>query len=278
MHLQHWKKTVAGWMMLILLITGALSGCEQYSALSQSVFMMSPQEEQQLGGQLAGELRPKQKFITDAEVNRYVQGVAERVWRNAPRSEVPAKFFVIEDKTINAYAIPGGNIYIQSGLINAADNEAELAGVIAHEAGHVIMRHGAKQASNQMGISLLAQVIGGTSAGKSQLAQMATSLAAQGSLAHYSRQDESEADGIAVRTLYRAGYDPRAMGTFFQKLAAKYGSGGGGLAQMFSSHPATQERMNNVSQLVSQLPKQEGERPTQGLRATQGRLRQLGIE
>lgn len=279
--LQRLNRKVLHLLYFTVLLCNAcvFTGCAQFGALSESMFLMSTTDEQKLGTQLADQLRPKQVFIKDQGINDYVQGVADKVWRNAPRSEIPARFFVIQDKSINAYAIPGGNVYIQSGLINAAADEAELAAVIAHECGHVIRRHGARQASHETGVNLLGEVLlGSTTAGKNQLAQMATSILAQGSLAHYSRQDESEADEIAVKTLYRAGYDPTAMRTFFNKIREKYGDTSGQLAQLFASHPPTTERMDHVSQLVAAMPTHDGQRPIQDLRRAQGRLKQLGIE
>lgn len=268
--------THGGWILLGLWMTAifGVAGCEQFAVVSESIFMMSPQQEIQLGEKIADQVEQDLEFVEDSAVNRYVQALGRKIWQHSPESAIDARFHVVADPEINAFAIPGGNVYVQTGLIQAADDEAELAAVIAHEVGHVVMRHGARHISHSQGLELVQQVLLGEES--EQAAQLVASIISQGVMFNYSRQDEREADRIAVYTLNRAAYDPLALRTFFVKLKSRYGEQGGPIASFFSSHPPTSERMNNVTQLVEALPNPVRHRPVTELRRVQGRLEQLG--
>jgi predicted Zn-dependent protease len=267
------RALLQGAMLALLLWT---AGCAQFGAFSDSLFMMSPEQEVQFGQKTAAEVDKQTKPLTDPMVADYVQTVGQRLWKFAPKGDIQPHFFVIQDKELNAFAIPGGNIYIQSGLINAAEDEAEMAAVVAHEMGHVYYRHGARQVSRATSLSVVEQILLGTEGG--QAAQLVSGLLGQGVMFNYSRDAEREADAVAVQTLYRAGYDPKAMGTFFQKLLKTYGESKGPVSTFFATHPPTSERIRNVNMQVGQLPKHEGERPVTELRRVQGRLKNLGIQ
>lgn len=259
---------------LALALTGLFSGCAVVGGMADSMFLMSVDDESQMAAKMRPELEKELTLVKDPELNAYVTRVGNKVWANSPQSPFTPTFQIVKDDEINAFAVLGGFMYVNTGMIAAADDEAELAAVMAHEAGHAIGRHGARNVSRQQGLGVVQQIVLGSDAG--QIASIATSVLASGALSNYSRDFERESDRIAVDTLWRAGYDPMAMSTFFAKLQAKYGSSGGGLASFFASHPATQDRMDAVAAQVKLLPPKPYNRPVDELRAAQARLKQLG--
>lgn len=261
-------------------VIGLTAGCQQLSSAVDTVLTagtMSPEQEVQFGQQVAQEIEKDLEFVNDAAIQNYVQQIGQKVVANSPHQPaVPVQFRVIRDDSINAFAIPGGNIYVNTGLIYAAEDEAELASVLAHELGHVVYRHGAQQVSRATTAGVIQQVIlGQESAAASQLL---SEIAAQGTILKYGREAELEADAIAIPTLYGAKYDPSALVSFFQTLQEEYGSGGGQIT-FFASHPATQERIDRAQQNISALPGEARElpRPVNELRQIQSRIQQLGL-
>jgi len=160
----------------------------------------------------------------------------------------------VNQKEINAFALPGGPIYVNLGTIQAADNEAQLAGVIGHEIGHVVMRHSTNQVSKQQGIGILAGVLGSRAGGGigGQLLQMGIGLGAGSVLMKFSRSAESQADLVGADLIHDAGYNPQAMVDFFHKLEEQGGSRG---PQFFSDHPNPGNRATAVGKEVATLPK-----------------------
>jgi beta-barrel assembly-enhancing protease len=261
----------------MLAIAAFLSGCEVFDQVL-TAGTMSTQDELEFGKKVQVEIEKDLKFVNDPIVVNYIRRVGQIVVANAPyQSEIPARFFVVNDKEINAFAIPGGNIYVHTGLINAADDEAELASVLAHEYGHVVHRHGAQNVSRAMTAGMVQQLLLGQDAGAAS--QVLSGVVAQGVLTNYSRQAELDADAIAVPTLYHAGYDPNGMISFFETLTERYGSGGGSrVTSLFASHPPTTERIASVKADIAALPpKSSLLRPINDLRKVQLRLRELGI-
>lgn len=252
------------------------TGCEVFNEVL-TTGRMSVEEEIQFGKKVEAEVEKDLTFVNDPIVVNYIRKIGKIVVANAPQqSKIPPSFFVIRNEEINAFAIPGGNIYVHTGLIDAADDEAELASVLAHEFGHVVYRHGADNVARAMNASMLQQLVLGQNAG--QFSQVIGGLVAQGVLTDYSREDELEADSIAVPTLYYAGYDPGGIISFFETLTERYGEGGRGPVAFFATHPPTGERISKVKQDIAALPPKEPLlRPINDLRKVQGRLRELGI-
>jgi predicted Zn-dependent protease len=243
------KHLPAFWRLGLLFITIAGgTGC--------AGLMMTPDQEIQFGDQVARKIADDNKLVSDPVIVNYIRHVGQRVWENSPPSPIQAHFFVIQDDNINAFAIPGGNIYINTGLINAADDEAELAFVMAHEAGHVICRHCARHLSEK------------------HLHKIQRMLTVN---LTFSREDENQADEIAVNTLYRAGYDPMALRRFFAKLSEK-STERNLVAKLFASHPPTQERIAHVESMARALPPRRYERPITGLRRAQYRLKKSAVQ
>jgi beta-barrel assembly-enhancing protease len=186
-------------------------------------------------------------------VVKYVQRLGAELAAHAPGEKWPYNFHVVNQKEINAFALPGGPVYVNLGTIQAADNEAELAGVMAHEISHVVQRHGTRQASKQMAAQLPLAILGGL-AGRGALSQ-AVQLGISFGLGSYflknSRQAEKEADLLGTDIMYDSGFDPHAMAQFFTKIQQE---GGSRAPQFFSDHPDPGNRVEYVSKEVSTLP------------------------
>jgi predicted Zn-dependent protease len=216
--------------------------------------LISPDDENKLGLQFKQELEQKQHVVyyNDPAVVNYVRGVADRVitFGKRDRPDVQWQVNVIDDsKTVNAFATPGGYLYVYSGLIMAADNEAELAGVMAHETGHVVARHSARQMVDAYGLQAVTELAFGKNPGL--LGQVASGVGTKGFMLANSRSDETEADEYGARYAAAAGYDPHGLVTFFGKLRAQEGNSPRFLA-ILSDHPATPDRIDHVNAYIAQ--------------------------
>ncbi len=207
-----------------------------------SLNFFSLEKEIQMGRQLAAEIERQVKLVEDPTINEYVNRVGQNLVRNSD-AKVPFTIKVVESDEINAFALPGGFFYVNSGLILAADDESELAAVMSHEIAHVAARHGTKQASkaeliNFASIPLI--FMGGV--GGFAIRQAAGFLIPLQFL-QFSRGDEAEADYLGLQYLYKTGYDPGAAVSFFEKLQAKESARPGSVSKMFSTHPPTGDRI-----------------------------------
>jgi predicted Zn-dependent protease len=222
-----------------------------------SLNFMSLEKEIQLGRQLAAEIERQVKLVEDPTVNEYVNRVGQNLVRNSD-AKVPFTIKVVDSDEINAFALPGGFFYVNSGLIRAADDESELAGVMAHEIAHVTARHGTEQASkaqllNFASIPLI--FLGGV--GGFAIRQAAGFLIPMQFL-QFSRGAETEADYLGLQYLYKTGYDPGAAVSFFEKLQAKETAKPGTVSKMFSTHPPTGDRIEKTKKNIEAvLPDRE---------------------
>lgn len=230
----------------------ATAGCAAVSQLN----LVSEEQELQMGAQFAQELEKELKFIRDPEVVGYVDRLGQSLARVSQRNNIPYTFHVVDDDDVNAFAVPGGYLYVNRGLIEAAGNESELAGVIGHEIGHVVGRHSARQMTQQYGLSMIAGIALGQNPG--MLAQITAGILANGAVSRYSREMESEADGYGVRELYDAGIDPAGVPAFFDKLEQMHGGGGGAVAQYFATHPDPGARAATTRSQIAALPAKAG--------------------
>ena len=206
-----------------------------------------------LGKQLHADLlKSGVKLLDDPDVNAYVTDIATRIAKTVTRSaEVDhLKVYVIDDKkTVNAMATPGGYVYVYTGLLLAATDEAEVAGVVGHEIGHVAERHVARQMTLEYGASVLMDLALGKK--PDQLAQIASQVASQGFFLANSRADESDADKLGLLYLSRAGWDVTALPRFFKVLMKKEGDTPD-YAVWFSSHPSTESRVDDLNALIKE--------------------------
>ena len=235
--------------------------------------LVSDDQEAQLGAQVKQELvKQGTKYIQDPEIVNYVKGVAEKIFVSADKDRPGVKWqvFVIDDpKQVNAFATPGGYLYVYTGLLMAADNEAQLAGVWGHESGHVVARHSAQQMVNEMGMQTVSEVALGQN--PNQLAQLASTLAAKGALLAYSREDETQADEYGARYSAQAGYDPHGIIQFFEKLKAMEGNQPA-FAKYLSDHPATEDRITHLQQYIKEKGLTGSELGAQRLQPVKQRL------
>jgi predicted Zn-dependent protease len=212
-----------------------------------------------LGKQLSAEIERQAKFINDPVVNEYVNRVGQNLVRNSD-AQVPFTIKVIDSDVVNAFALPGGFFYVNSGLILHADEESELAGVMAHEIAHVCARHGTKQATKSE-ITQLAMIpamifIPYTLAGYAiyQGMQFAIPMA----FLQFTRVDEREADYLGLQYMYKAGYDPNAFVAFFEKVAADEKKQPGTIPKFFSTHPPTPDRIEaSQKEIATILPQRD---------------------
>jgi len=228
--------------LAIALLLGA--GCADFN-------LLSTEDESRLGMGVAREVERKAKLSTDPVVCAYVQEIGARLARVCDRHDVTYTFKVIDDpETVNAFSLPGGFIYVYTGLLLAADNEAELASVIGHEIGHVVARHSAEHLSNQIGLSILLSLALGENPGV--LVELGSQVVTGVGFARMSQRDEFEADRLGILYLKRAGYSPAAAVEFLRKLK-KLGGHRSALAQLFATHPLTEERIARAEALALQL-------------------------
>jgi predicted Zn-dependent protease len=208
-------------------------------------------QEIQVGQQVAAETNKKLPLLPDSDpITKYVQQLGAKLVVHAPGEKWPYTFHVINQKEINAFAIPGGPIYINLGTIQAADNEAQLAGVMAHETSHIVLRHGTRAATKQMEAQLPLQILGALIGGSGILAQltlMGISFGVGSYFLHNSRQSENEADLMGTDIMYDTGYDPKQMAEFFRKLEAQGNAG----IQFLSDHPNPGNRVQSVNNEVA---------------------------
>jgi hypothetical protein len=222
--------------------------------------LFSQDEEVAAGKQAAAEIPKQLPLLPPSDpVSVYLDRLGQELASHAPGQKWPYTFRVVNQKEINAFALPGGPVFVNLGTIQAADNEAQLAGVMAHEISHVVQRHGTRAASKQMAAQLPLAILGGIMGRGtlSQMAQMGISFGVGSYFLKNSRSAESEADLLGTDIMYDTGFDPHQMAVFFAKLADQGGSRG---PQFLSDHPDPGNRSQSVSREVSTLAKRSSYR------------------
>jgi predicted Zn-dependent protease len=212
----------------------------------------SLETEIKMGQQYAMQVEQSVKLVQDPVVTEYVNRIGQNLVRNSD-AQVPFTIKVIDSDEVNAFALPGGFFYVNSGLILAADEEAELAGVMAHEIAHVAARHGTRQMTRgnwaQIGTIPLIFVGGGIGYGIYEASGLALPL----TFMKFQRSFEAEADYLGLQYMYKTGYDPQAFVSFFEKLQAKEKKKPGTLAKAFASHPQTPDRIEKSQQEIATI-------------------------
>ncbi|MEO7658227.1 MAG: M48 family metallopeptidase [Pyrinomonadaceae bacterium] len=217
----------------------------------------SQEKEMQIGRQLALEVEQQAKLVDDPVITEYVNRVGQNIVLHSD-AKIPFTIKVIDSDEVNAFALPGGFFFVNRGLVLAADNESELAGVMAHEIAHVAARHAMENQGKGsfLNYGLLAGIIftGGIAGA---VLQNTAGLAQMLAFFKFSRGAEEEADRLGVQYLYASGYDPNGMATMFEKLASQNRKKPGTLSKLFSSHPQSLERRDESQQLVARFPEKE---------------------
>ena len=220
--------------------------------------LFSAQQDVQMGKEAAAEVEKTMQVVNNPELTDYVNRIGQRLAKSKRAGQFPFSFKVVNEPSINAFALPGGPMFVHTGLLSAVDNEGELAGVLAHEMSHVALRHGTHNASRANLIQLPAMLASGVLGQGSmwgQLAQMGIGLGAQSVLLKYSRDAEREADLNGAQIMNDAGYDPEQMAKLFQKLEAQGQKDNSKLANFLSDHPTPGNRVEYVRDQNKLLPK-----------------------
>lgn len=206
-----------------------------------------------IGRQYAGEVDRTAKIVNDPVITEFVNRIGQNLVLHSD-AKVPFTIKVIENNEVNAFALPGGYLYVHTGLLAAAENEAEVAGVLSHEIAHVAARHGVEQASKAqfMNYATIPLIFVGGVGGYA--IQQALSIAVPLTFLKFSRGQEKEADRLGAQYMWAAGYDPNAMVSFFEKLQAKEKKKPGTLAKVFSTHPPNGDRIKDVTGLIARFP------------------------
>lgn len=240
----------------------SVSGCESLGGFGGSggsgflgqLNLLSTQEEVALGQQFAVQIEDSEKILDNPAIQNYVAEIGKRLAAAAPRQDVPYAFKVIDaPDTVNAFALPGGYMYIYTGLMKTCANEAELAAVMAHEIGHVAAHHHGEMMTRQMGMDMVSEMVLGKKPG--MIANLAGQMFTSGLSARYSRAQEREADSLGMDIMYRAGYPPQGMIAFMNKLLEVDRQQGGGRGlPIFATHPSPEERVQLLQELIQRYP------------------------
>jgi beta-barrel assembly-enhancing protease len=244
-------------------------------ALVLGITLVSVGEEIEIGKQADLQVRQKVTEWRDSQTTAYVRSLGRQLSRGAPGPKYPYRFSVADYREINAFALPGGPVWIHRGVLQSATNESQVAGVLAHEIAHVAQRHAADQLTKTMmanwGLSVLGAMLGNS--GGAGTAQVAAGLLANGVFLKFSRDDEREADEVGVQIMRRAGWDARGMTELFEILRKEQRRDPGSVELFFSTHPSPQDRIARLQGAVAKS--RGGRRDSQQFQAIRMRLLKL---
>jgi predicted Zn-dependent protease len=222
---------------------------------------VSQDQEVELGRENAEQINAQLPIVTDPAVSGYIQSLGESIAQRTSRSDLDWHFYVVNSKDVNAFALPGGFVYVNRGLVESADRLDELTGTLGHEIGHVVERHSVKQMQKarkaNTGVAVVCTL---TNICQSGLAQVAVQVGGSALFARYSRQDELQADSEAVVNVARAGYSPQGISDLFQVLLKEREYRPTEVEGWFASHPLEETRIDKAKQLIATLPEAQGKR------------------
>ncbi len=220
--------------------------------------LMNEQDELRLGAEVHQQVLQKYRLVQDPEINGYLETLGERLARASRRPDIPYHFYVIDDPSVNAFSLPGGYVYVNTGLLRIAQSEDELAAAVAHEIGHVVARHGLRNIKKAQRTAMIFGILGvgaeiatgGSGAG--QAARAASELLAAGIITKNSREYEREADFLGLYNMANLGYDPEGMVRIFQRLGSATSASKNQMGGIFASHPDSGERERNTETEIQQ--------------------------
>ncbi len=224
-------------------------------AASLSACGISQQQEVQMGQDYSQQINAQLPIVSDPEVNRYVNLLGDQIASHTSRADLDWHFYVVDSKEVNAFAVPGGYVYVNRGLIERTSSMDELAGVLGHEIGHVVLRHSIKQMEQQQGAQVgvtLACVL--TSICNSQAAGALINVGGTAVFARFSRKDEAEADQQGVINTIRSGISPQGMPSMFEKLLQERRSQPSAVEGWFATHPLEEDRIAAVRAQIASYP------------------------
>ena len=226
-------------------------------ALGVSACGVSQQQEVQLGQQESAQIQQQLPLVQDAVINQYVNSLGNQIASHTSRSDLQWQFYVVNTDVVNAFALPGGIIYVNRGVLERADRMDELAGVMGHEIEHVVRRHSVKQMEQMQGANVgVALACSLTNICSNQAAAAAINVGGTAIFAKFSRTDEVQADEGGFQNLVNASINPQGMLSFFQKLLAEEQQSGGNsnVSSWFADHPGTQDRIADIQRMLAQAP------------------------
>lgn len=239
------------------------------------ISLVSVEQEIEIGQQANAQIRKEVPEVRDGEVGAYVRRIGERLARQATGPKYPYSVSIADYREINAFALPGGPVWIHRGVLHAATNESQVAGVLAHEVAHIAQRHAADQLSKGMmanlGLGLLGAVLG--NGGGANAAQMAAAFLTNGVFLKFSRDDEREADLVGLQLMRRAGWDGRGMVELFEILQREARRNPSSVELFFSSHPSPQDRIARLQTEVAR--RSGGTRDTPQFQSIKARLQRM---
>jgi beta-barrel assembly-enhancing protease len=233
-------------------------------AVSMTACGVSQQQEIEIGQDYSRQINAQLPIISDPEINRYVNVLGDQMARLTSRADLPWRFYVVDSKEVNAFAVPGGYVYVNRGLIERTSKMDELAGVLGHEIGHVVRRHSIQQMEKAQGANVgvtLACIL--TNICNSQAAQAGINIAGSAVFAKFSRQDELEADQEAVTNTMRANINPEGIVSMFQKLMEERRTRPSAVEGWFATHPLEEDRIAAAQALINQIPASQRAKTTQ---------------
>jgi predicted Zn-dependent protease len=237
------------------------------------------EQEKALGQDAAAQVEREVPMVTDDAVNAYITNLGTALAAASDDRNREWRFRVVDAEVLNAFALPGGFVYVNRGLIEHATSSSELAGVLGHEVGHVLLRHSAQRIEKQQKTSVGVSVVCGlTNICSSDAARVAINVGGAALFARYSRRDELEADSAAVAIVTRAGYDPQGIATMFEKLLETRDRRPDIVAGWFASHPMEEDRIAAVVRIIRSSAPPDGRRLVRddpAFHEFQARLRQL---
>jgi beta-barrel assembly-enhancing protease len=226
-------------------------------ALGGGACGVSQQQEVQMGQQESAQVQQQLPLVQDPLINQYVNTLGNQIASHTSRSDLQWQFYVVNTDVVNAFALPGGIIYVNRGVLERADKMDELAGVLGHEIEHVVERHSVKQMEQMQGANVgVALACTLTNICGNQAAAAAINVGGTAIFAKFSRQDEIQADEGGFHNVMNAGISPEGMLTFFQKLLAEEQQGGSNSAvnSWFADHPGTEDRIADIQRMLAQVP------------------------
>ena len=256
----------AGSMLAVLLLATSV----------RAISLISVNDEIRIGREAQKTVRKDVPVFADRQTAEYVTRLGRQLAARAPGPKYPYSFSIANYRELNAFALPGGPVWLHRGIIHAAANEAQLAGVLAHEIAHIAQRHAADQLTKQLVANGLLGLLGailGNDAGGARTARIGAQILAGGYMLKFSRDDERDADRIGMQILQRAGWDPRGMIEFMETLRRQQGRDPGSVDVFLSSHPAPGERAELLRRALGK--RASGRRDSGNFRTIKMRVRQL---
>src|SRR5438094_8349891 len=248
---KHFRSMTVG---LVLAVTLGAYAADSRTKLKPGWNLFSQQQDIEMGRESAKQAEMQLPLLNDRQAAGYIDTLGKQLAAHAPGDKYPFQFKIVNDTAINAFALPGGFVYINRGAIEAADSENQIAGVMAHEIGHVVLRHGTNQVSKaylaQAPLQILGGALGSNSIG-SVLAQLGVGFGLNSLFLKYSRDAESQADLMGTQILHDSGHDPKEMVELFEKIQAE--TKGGRATQFLSDHPNPENRISNVQREIERV-------------------------